>query len=164
MAKPGSGLRSPHQTAVQERVEQVRSARRGPRWTRPLGVLLMVLALALALDPDYPLAWSHSDASVSARKAPHLLPRALSPKGPIRDSQLRFRWQWDGPEVAWDLVLLDAAWDEVARRQGIHGFEIMADGSLTAALGSGDSFFWCVEASLDGRPIRSRPQAFTPLR
>jgi hypothetical protein len=153
---------SPRSKAVAEQVERIRSERPGRGWTQPVGVLLMVLAFALAVDPDYPLAWSRSArGSVSAGKGGYLLPRALTPKGPICDRRLRFCWQWQGPDVAWDVVLLDAALDEVARMAGIHGLEVMADESLSAAVASGGTFFWYAEGHLDGRPFRCPPVGFT---
>jgi hypothetical protein len=97
---------------------------------------------------------------VSAAEGSYLLPLALSPKGPNSDPVLHFRWHWRGPEAIWDVILLDAALDEVARMRGVHAVEVVADETFSTAMVRGGTFFWFAEASLAGRQFRTAPTGF----
>ena len=126
-------------------------------------MLLVGMAVLLALDPDYPVPRGVASA-MSTESGLQLLPRALQPVGLTPGPAPRFAWQWTGPEVAWDLVLLDAALDEILRVRGIWGCEYVAAGSLADALREGRTFHWYVESELAGRSVRCPLAAvrFTP--
>lgn len=85
------------------------------------------------------------------------MPRALAPVGrcDVRDPE--FAWEWTGPDLEWELVLLDGAFDEVLRVPGIKGRRLAATPDLAAALATGAQFHWFVQSSLAGRPVRSPP-------
>ncbi len=152
----GRTLRRSPRAGVMEEVERIRRTRPGPRWTRPLGGCLVLLALVWAVDPDYPLA-SRESPTLSARDGTYLLPRALGPDGVQADRRVRLAWEWQGPAVPFDVVLLDAAYDEVARVTEVRDRELVAAGCLREALQSGDDFFWYVEGNLGGRRFRCVP-------
>jgi hypothetical protein len=116
------------------------------------------VALVAVIDPDYPMPGSRAVPS-SARSASKLMPRALQPVGWVGTRRPRFCWTWTGPGVDFDLVLLDAALDEV-HRQRVHGSEAVARDQLADRLATGEQFHWYVEATLQGTVVRSAPVAF----
>ena len=110
--------------------------------------------MLLAFDPDYPVPRSDASA-MSTETRSNLLPRALQPLGLTHTRAPRFAWQWAGPDLVWELVLLDEAVEEILRVPGVRGRECLATGALAQALTGGQHFHWYVQAEWNGRLVRS---------
>ena len=86
-----------------------------------------------------------------------LLPEPLSPVGESELEGLMFRWIWKGPETLWDLVLLDAAMEELEVVHGIPGTSLVPRGELLEHLASGGRFHWFVTYTVDQGTFHSIP-------
>jgi hypothetical protein len=141
-------------------------------WSKLVGVVLVAFALRLAVDPDYPIprdemARTQARRSGAPRREPggtasrpsssRMLPEALAPRGPVRRSELTFRWQWSGDPAEWRIVVFDDSFEQVVEfRVGSACSHTPAAGSLSR-LASGVSGFWLVDASIAGRKVSSVP-------
>jgi hypothetical protein len=151
-------LRRELSTQQRLRALGIRSERRGVRWSRPFGALLIAVAVAAAVDPEYPLPRSVPEI-VSAGEGAALAPRCLAPRGKVGADPVCFRWAWDGAPPALDFVLLDEQLDEVLR-QRVSGSELVAAGELRERLQAGGQLHWYVEGEVAGQPVRCAPVAF----
>src|SRR5262249_7733251 len=148
--------RSAAPPALRARVQEIRAARRGVRWSRPLGCVCLGFAAWAALGSDYPLSRSVATAS-SASAAVQLAPRALAPVGRITTPTPRFTWT-PGSWRTFDFVLLDEGLDEVCRVR-VEGCALDATDDITRQLLGGGLCYWLVEPAAAGRPARSAPVA-----
>lgn len=142
-----------------ERARQIRGARRGSRWWRPLGVLLTALATFAALDPDYPLP-RQLPTTGSAVAGAGLMPEAVAPRGAVPAGDFAFRWV--AADGASELVLLDDQLDEIYRRR-VNGNCLPVDAALRKTLeglaGAEGRLHWYVIGEVGGQPRRSPPVA-----
>jgi len=133
---------------------------------------MMAMAFAAAFDPDYPLSRSlptppSARVPVSPEAPLHL--QALSPRGAVAASGLRFRWiAEDAPDVPCELVLLDEDMAEI-HRGPVGGNEHAMDAELRLALQAAGGFrgaqlFWFVAARHRDPASRSAPVAFSISR
>lgn len=128
-------------------------------WSRLVGACLVAVAVWCALDPNWPVALQ-STGRTSARNSARLLPRPLSPRGPVRGAVREFVWEWDGPELDWRLVVLDADLHPVHREEVGAVRRVPVQGRLRRLLARGGEFQWFVESTLDGRHVHSAPVLF----
>ncbi len=85
------------------------------------------------------------------------MPEPVSPVGESELEGLVFRWIWKGPKTLWDLVLLDAAMEELVTVRDIPKTSLVPKGELLEHLRAGGRFHWFVAYSLDGGTYRSLP-------
>ena len=123
-----------------------------------MGLLLMAGAGWYVANPDYPVPPEPSNTSAEPRVV--LLPEAVTPVGEAEFEGLEFTWSWEGSEVLWDLVLLDAALEELVTVRDIPGTALEPGGELLEHLQGGGRFHWFVAYSVDGETYHSLP---TPL-
>ncbi len=133
---------------------------RGVHWNLLVGAVLIGAAIWFAADPGY----LGSDNSVSGESPPTsaepqvvLLPEPLSPVGDSELEGLEFRWLWKGRETLWDLVLLDAAMEELVVVHGIRGTSLSPRGDLLEHLSPGGRFHWFVSYTADQGTFHSIP-------
>lgn len=141
-----------------ERARQIRAERQGPTWTRSFGWLLLVLAASFALDPDYPLPRHLLASGSSAEPGPELrwnAPRPVFPLGLVTTTAPRFVWSQEGPPWPHTLVLLDEAFEEIARLPATAPGVCRVEGDLADTLLAGRHVHWYVEASTGRRWLRS---------
>ena len=105
--------------------------------------------MLLALDPDYPLP--RGDTHASARPAALLLPRAVSPRGDCKLEALEFAYHWEGPQLDWELVVLDAQLELVFSARCPHRGAVPAPAALRKRLSAGGVFYWFVRSAVDGQ-------------
>lgn len=120
------------------------------------------MAILLALDPDYPVP--RGDTQASARPAPLLLPKALLPRGACDVEGLEFSYEWSGPQLEWELVVLDDRLDHVLSVPCSDRRVVPAPAALQQRLSAGGVFYWFVRGAVDGLPIRCSPVLFQPNR
>ncbi len=102
----------------------------GGRWNIFVGLLLMGGASWYIANPDYPVPPEPSP--ISAKQRWVFLPEIQSPIGQSEFQGLVFKWFWRGPEMLWELVLLDAAMEEIVSVGGIRGTSLVPQGDLLA--------------------------------
>ena len=147
----------------------MRSGRRGSRLWRPLGLVLIAAAVAVALDPEYPLPRSVPTPS-SAPGQGLLVPSPVSPRGSftgdVTADAVRFVWsqgghsgEGDGQATDLYIVVLDEQLEEIAR-QRVAGDHYVATGALGQRLCSGAQFHWQLLAVRGESRGRSAPAAF----
>lgn len=129
-------------------------------WSRLVGAALVAVAVWCALDSDWPVA-PQSTAMTSASGGAGLLPRPISPRGPVDRGVREFVWEWDGPELGWRLVVLDADLRRVHEEDAGPGPSFTVRGRLDRVLRRRGEFQWFVEGILDGRRVHSAPVLFT---
>jgi hypothetical protein len=169
----GRELRRPWRVvlpAVRAEVARQRAARAQPRWPRLCGVLLIVLATSVAIGAEYPLprrvdGASSAPASVDLEPKPPRrtrspVPAALEPAGRVAGLPPRFAWDPAGIRPPFAVVLLDAAYFEIARADGIEDASAIPPRGFAAALAEGGTFHWYIEAEAAGRRLRSPLQTF----
>lgn len=153
--------RRPTSESTLEKVREVRSARSRPRWVRPVGVVLMLVAGLAALDPDYPMPREVLQ-SILARRVTSAGVVAVEPRGAVAAMPEAFRWTWDvGTENqvrSWTLVVLDAQFGELARVP-VTGTETRVEGPLRDAIAGAAEFHWFVESAAQKGVVRSAPVA-----
>lgn len=139
---------------AQRTASLVRAARPQPWWPRPLGVLCLGVACMFALDPVGPVP-TNVAASSSARTGPRLAsPAAIAASGAAGNSP-RLAW-WPGDaSPPFTVVLLDAAYGEILRRDGIEATSWEPEAAFRAALAQGGTFHWYVLGDDHGRPLPS---------
>ncbi|GAB4150773.1 MAG: hypothetical protein Fur0037_19400 [Planctomycetota bacterium] len=139
-------------------VEELRRSRPGPRWSRPLGVLLLAVAAIAAIAGDYRLPMGAHASATSTTPPLDLRPRPIRPLGEIGSEPVLFEWEDRAPAdpaPAYDLVLLDEDLREIARSREIRGRSFAATGAIAKALRERGSLFWCVERLGPSGAIRS---------
>ena len=114
----------------------------------------MGMAIWFALTAEYPMS---RDSSSSDGPRVVLLPKPLTPLGEAELDGLEFIWGWSGPEETWELVLLDAAMEEIVSVSEIRGTSLVPQGGLLARLQAGGRFHWNVSYVSEGRTYRSLP-------
>ena len=127
---------------------------RGKNWNVLIGLILMGLAIWFAVTAEYPMS---RDSSTSDGPVVVLLPKPLTPLGEAEIEGLEFTWGWAGPEQTWELVLLDAAMEEIVSVGGIRGTSLVPQEELLEQLMVGGRFHWNVSYVRDGRTYRSLP-------
>lgn len=132
---------------------QLRSERSVPwrEWTRGVGLLLVALAAATALGPDWPMSAAELERRVQ-RWA--LDPR---PSGELEDVPGRFEWGWRGEPATFELLFLDRELAELA---------VVAVGAVTswvptpemaARLREAGQFYWVIRATTRGGVTTTAP-------
>ena len=106
-------------------------------------------------NPDYPVLPERSP--ISARPRLVLLPYDLTPGGHVEFQGLEFKWHFDGPEMLWELVLLDAAMEELVTVWDIPTTSLVPKGELLEHLRARGRFHWFVAYSVDGETYHSLP-------
>lgn len=152
--------RMPPREDIAASVRDLRSARSGPRWARPLGIALIVAAVAAAFDPDYPMPREVLQAIQQRRVTSEGLV-AMEPRGALDATPASFRWIWNGDGAssrAFTLVALDAESREVARVPVV-GCEIAVEGPFRHAIEAAAEFHWYVETPAQNGVVRSVPAA-----
>jgi hypothetical protein len=152
--------RMPLREDVAASVRDLRSARSGPRWARPLGIALIVAAVAAAFDPDYPMPREVLQAILQRRVTSEGLV-AMEPRGALDAAPASFRWSWNGDGAssrAFTLVALDAESRELARVP-VKGCEMAVEGPFRHAIETAAEFHWYVETSAQNGVVRSVPAA-----
>ena len=119
-----------------------------------LGLALIAVAVALALDPDYPITrdGSHSSAESDGELGSGT-PRPVHPIGASSEQSIEFRWEGEG---RWHLVLLDEHLEVLFRTPPIDGARHLAGPEMSLILQRGRRFHWLVE-SADRPELRSAP-------
>lgn len=128
---------------------------RGGNWNLLMGLILMGLAIWFAVTAEYPVSRETSSTSAGPRVV--LLPKPLAPLGEAEVDGLEFTWLWAGPEQTWELVLLDAAMEELVSVGEIRGTSLVPQGELLARLEAGGRFHWNVSYVREGQTYRSLP-------
>jgi hypothetical protein len=144
-------------------VHRIRSGRRGSRLWRPAGLLLIAVAVAAALDPEYPLPRLLPTHTSAAEPGP-LVPDPVSPRGAMTGDAVRFVWRadgehGDGPAPALYIVVLDEQLEAIGRF-AVQGGDWVPQQALAARLRSGAQFHWQIEAVAGAERRRSAPAAF----
>lgn len=155
----GRALRRPWRIASPAAVRQAqreRAARPQPWWPRPAGMLLVGVAAVAALRPIAPVPRQVAGA-VATAPAPC---SGLAPEPWDDTAALPFAWPAPVPAGAVSLVLLDAGYREVARREGLGGTAWTADAALRESLADGATYHWYVLATDGDAPQKSRLQSF----
>ena len=132
-----------------------RRRRKGGHWNVLVGLLLCGLAGWYIANPDYPVVPEPSPTSAKPRFV--LLPVALTPIGQSEFQGLEFKWLWGGPKKLWELVLLDAAMEELVTVRDIPTTALVPEGELLKHLRVGGRFHWYVAYSADGETYHSLP-------
>ena len=127
---------------------------RGKNWNVLIGLILLGVASWFAATAEYPMS---RDSSTSAGRVVVLLPKPLTPLGEGELDGLEFTWGWSGPEQTWELVLMDAAMEEIVSVGEIRGTSLVPQGELLAWLKAGGRFHWNVSYVREGRTYRSLP-------
>ena len=155
------GWRRPTSESTLETVRELRSARSSPRWARPLGVVLMLVAGLAALDPDYPMPREVLQTILRSRVTSEGVV-AAEPRGSVASVPEVFRWTWAGDTEGqvrnWTLVLLDAQHSELARVP-VAGTETRLAGGVRDAIATAAEFHWFVESAAQKGVVRSAPVA-----
>ncbi len=157
-------MRRPLSAWQLELAQRIRSERRGSRAWRPFGVLLVTLAAAAALDPDYPLPRSMPTIASASRPSRLLAtspPLPLYPRGAIVGSPQTFVWSGVGPRgVGVEFVLLDEELDAIYRRP-VRGNSLAVDGELwfVLQLAHGRQLHWAVAFCCGGNRLQGAPVA-----
>lgn len=132
----------------QARIREIRGARRGNRWSRPLGCVCLLLAMWFVLCPSYPAPCAFTT-QFSAESLEELVPQAIAPRGAIGDSGWHFTFVLPIGATNAELVLLDEALDEVHREPAFAGMFNATD-AVRAYLRDGRQYHWRVEAQCRG--------------
>jgi len=133
----------------------VRGLRRQPWWPRLLGLFCIGLACMFAIDPVGSIPTDVAAFS-SARPAPRLAsPCALPGRAANSGGPPEFRWRAGDAEPPYSVVVLDAGYAQVLRRDGIETTRWQADAAAAAVLRGGGTFHWYVLADALGRPVAS---------
>lgn len=137
------------------------------QWTKVFGIFLVAVAVRLALDPQYPLSrerireLERRAAEEFPMSRPSLRsPEPLAPRGETAVSDLRFRWQWSGPEVEWTVVVFDDNLEKIVERFVGPTCEASLDEQSVKNLRPGAALHWQVEGLWKGHLIRSMPWPF----
>ena len=154
--------RRPTSESTLETVRELRAARSCPRWARPLGVVLMLVAGLAALDPDYPMPREVLQSILSRRVTSEGVV-AAEPRGNVASVPEVFRWTWAGDDRegqvrSWTLVLLDAQFSELARVP-VAGTETRLEGVVRDAIATAAEIHWFVESAAQKGVVRSAPVA-----
>jgi hypothetical protein len=140
--------------AAEQEAKRRRAARAQPRWPRPLGFLLIVVAVLAVNESDWPIP-THVQASSAERPAGLSPLIAESPIGPVEGVPVVFLWAPADVPPPFRLVVLDASYDEIARIEDIGGTTLRPPVELAQRLASGGDFHWYVEATITPEPVRS---------
>lgn len=144
--------RAPSPTARAEAV-RTRAARRQARWPRLVGFALMGVAVMVALEPVQTFgadrrAWAPSGTDLGADGF-----AAVAPVGAVAGAALvEFRWRAAAVAPPFTFVLLDGAYTELARRDGIGDTRLPIDGGLATLLAPGQLRHWYVLGDRAGKP------------
>ena len=92
------------------------------------------------------------------------MPQGRHPRGEVHQSDLRFSWNWTGPEVIWELVLLDEDFLESGRMIELRGETAELNTAMRRLVLDGRARYWCVESELEGQRFRSLPEEFLLAR
>ena len=130
-------------------------------WHKWVGILLVALAVHLAIDPDYPVPRKRGELPASR---PRTAPSAETPVGECAADEVEFRWRWDGPSVAWRVVVLDDDLEPIATANATSPSSLSADPALRAQLRDGEQMHWYVEGTFEGCVVRSAVVPFQIVR
>lgn len=137
--------------------------RRKFEWTRLLGLGLVIMALVLVTDPDYPIARGAGPAAApgsSASRRVVLMPSPLRPRGRCAPDP-EFAWSWRGPAMAWRVAVLDANLEEIWAAAAGSATTLRPGPELLAWLQPGAAYFWRVVATGEAPTPRSAPASFS---
>lgn len=141
-----------------------RAARRQLRWPRLVGFALVGVACMFALEPALPVA---TDRRASGPSGTGLGGNGLAAEAPVgavaATALAEFRWRAADASPPYTFVLLDAAYGELARRDGIDGRRLPVDTALAALLAPGQTRHWYVLGDRAGKPAAS-PVARVEIR
>lgn len=124
-------------------------------WNLLAGVVLIGLAAWFVAESESPVAGDSP--RTSAEPLIVLLPEPVNPLGEASHEGLKFEWLWAGPEVLWELVLLDAGMEELVTVRDIRGTSLVPRGELRERLERGGRFHWFVAYTTQGRSFNSLP-------
>jgi hypothetical protein len=147
--------------AVLRSIARVRRLERGPgpRFHRWLGLGLVVLALALVLDPDYPPRRSGAPDAPSARPGP-LAPAlvAVQPEGVVARAELAFEWRCSEP-IACRILILDREFVEIAALEpaSANATRAVPDQDVLDRLRTGEEYSWVAAEKVETRHRRTTP-------
>ena len=135
-------------------VARARAGRPQPVWPRLAGWACLGMAGVFAIDPVGPVP-THVAASSSARPgSPLACIAALAPAGVVA-AVGEFRWGARGVEPPFTLVVLDAAYRPLLRREALPGPRWAPDAAAQQVLAGRDTFHWFVVGDARGRPAGS---------
>lgn len=141
-----------------------RAARPQRRWPRLVGFALVGVACIFALEPALPV---DPDRRPSGASGTGLAGNGLAAEAPVGEAAAaalaEFRWRAADAAPPYTLVLLDAAYVELARRDGIGGLRAPVDAGLAALLAPGQTRHWYVLGDRAGKPVAS-PVARVEIR
>ncbi len=141
---------------------ELRAARPQPWWPRLLGVACLGLAICAALRPLAPMP-SHGASRASAAPGLRLeRPRAVRSAAAAAESALpaRFAWQPGAAAPPFTLVVLDADYRELLRREGLGTTEWTPDVGVVEACQPGGTYHWYVVAEVAGQRLASPLESF----
>lgn len=141
---------------VRAAAARARAARAQPRWPRLVGFALVGVACIVALEPVQPVA---GDRRAFPSAGPALGAGGFAAEAPVGPTAAaafaEFRWRADDVAPPFTFVLLDAAYAEIARRDGIDGCRLPVDARLAALLPTGEVRHWYVLGDRAGKPVGS---------
>lgn len=142
--------------AARAAAARTRMARAQPRWPRLVGIALVGLACIVAFEPVRSVA---PDRRLSTAPGTALGPSAFAAEAPVGPTAaaacVEFRWRAAAVAPPFTLVLLDAAYGEIARRDGIGDVRLPVDAGLAPLLGPGQVRHWYVLGDRAGKPVGS---------
>ena len=130
-----------------------------------MGLGLVVMALVLVTDRDYPIARGAglvASPGSSASRRIVLMPTPLRPRGACA-ADLEFGWDWRGPTMAWRVAILDANFEEIWSAAAGRATTFRPGPELFAWLEPGVPYSWRVAASDQAPTPRSAPAPFWVL-
>lgn len=139
---------------AQRTVMRLRAARPQPWWPRCLGALCIGVACMFALDPVGSIP-ADVAASSSTGTGPRLASPSLLTPDCRRGVPQELRWRAGSTQPPFTLILLDASYTEVLRRDGIEATRWEVDPAARELLRSGGRFHGYVLADGLGRPVGS---------
>jgi hypothetical protein len=149
---------------VRAAAASARAARAQPRWPRLVGFALVGVACMFALEPVRPVVADRRASGASGTVPAGAGFAADAPVGAVAAAALtEFRWRAGDVAPPFTFVLLDGAYAELARRDGIGAARLPVDAGLAALLTPGQLRHWHVLGDRAGKPVAS-PLARVEIR